>query len=322
MPVARYTLSGTARGLKVFLALEAGMVRGVSSGILGPGSREPEGTTNGQEREINRLRGLVAARDRELAELRTRGAGARPGGVRPENMIWIFGTGRSGNTWFSSMMGEMGNAVWREPSIGKLFGEFYYFGSREGQRGTGNFVFGERQRETWVRSIRNFVLEGANGRFPHLEDGHLVIKEQVGSVGAPLLMQALPESKMIMLIRDSRDVVASWANATRKGGWRYERLSKDDHDWKPLADEDPDAFVEERANHYLKNVSKARQAYEEPYLPLPWNLPSPFSSSGTFSQACLSTTWESSSSSTLMARAGTAPGGKTSPPSRRRLSSA
>jgi hypothetical protein len=265
MPVARYTLSGVARGLKAFLTLEAGMVRDASSGIpsLGPQPREPGGPTNGQETEIRRLRGLVAARDRELADLRTRSAGARPGGVRPENIIWIFGTGRSGNTWFSSMMGEMGHAVWREPSVGRLFGEFYYFGSRKGQRGTGNFVLGEKQRDTWVRSIRNFVLEGANGRFPHLEGGYLVIKEQVGSVGAPLLMQALPESKMIMLIRDSRDVVASWANATRRGGWRYERLSKSDHDWKPLADEDPDAFVEERANHYLRNVSKAEQAYEE-----------------------------------------------------------
>jgi len=76
-------------------------------------------------------------------------------------------------------------------------------------------------------------------------------------------MEALPESRMIMLIRDSRDVVASWVNATRKGGWRYERLSKSDHDWKPFADADPDAFVRERANHYLKNVSKAKEAYEK-----------------------------------------------------------
>lgn len=267
MPVARYTLSGAVKGLKAFLTLEAGIVRDTSGmPSLGPQTREPRGPTDGQEPEIRRLRGLVAALDRELAELRTRSAGdggVRSGGVRPENIIWIFGTGRSGNTWFSSMMGEMGHAVWREPSVGRLFGDFYYFGSREGQRGTGNFVLGEKQRDTWVRSIRNFVLEGASGRFPNLEDGYLVIKEQVGSVGAPLLMQALPESKMIMLIRDSRDVVASWANATRKGGWRYERLGKGDHDWKPLADEDPDAFVEERAKHYLKNVSKARQAYEE-----------------------------------------------------------
>ncbi len=253
MPVTRYALSGVVRGLKAFLNLEAGVVREGAAGT-------------GRDSEVEHLRGLVAAKDWELAELRARDAGdgsARSDGVRPENMIWIFGTGRSGNTWFSSMMGEMGHAVWREPSVGRLFGDFYYFRSREGQRGTDNFVLGEKQRDTWVRSIRNFVLEGASGRFPHLEDGCLIIKEQVGSVGAPLLMEALPESRMILLIRDPRDVAASWVNATRKGGWRYERLSNSDHEWKSLADEAPDAFVEQQANHYLRNVTKAKQAFEK-----------------------------------------------------------
>ena len=267
MPVARYTLSGTIRGLRAFLGFEAGIVGDASPSLPTPrrGNLVSEGANKRQAREIERLRGLVIARDRELEELRIQVARYREatsGSVRPENIIWIFGTGRSGNTWFSSMMDEMGHEVWREPSVGKLFGEFYYFGSREGQRGTGNFVLGEKQRDTWIRSIRNFVLEGASGRFPYLKDRCLVIKEQVGSVGAPLLMEALPESRMVFLIRDPRDVVASWANATRKGGWRYERLSRSDHDWKPLAEEDPEAFVEERANHYLRNVSKAKQAYD------------------------------------------------------------
>ena len=253
MPVARYALSGAIRGLRAFLNLEAGVVRG--------GAAATE-----QDHEIKRVRSLLAARDQELAELRMRLAGeggARVDGVRSENIIWIFGTGRSGNTWVASMMGEMGHAVWREPSIGRLFGDFYYFHAREGQRGTGNFVLGEKQRTTWVRSIRNFVLEGASGRFPHLEDRCLVIKEQVGSVGAPLLMEALPESRMILLVRDPRDVVASWVNASRKGAWRHERLSKGNHEWRPLADEATDAFIEDRANAYLNSVGKGKQAYDK-----------------------------------------------------------
>jgi hypothetical protein len=178
-------------------------------------------------------------------------------------VVWIFGTGRSGNTWLSSMMGELGGcAVWSEPSIGKLFGEFYYFGSREGQRRTNNFVLGERQKDTWLKSIRGFVLDGANGRFPDLGAGYLMIKEQVGSVGAPLLMEALPESRMILLVRDPRDVVASWSDATREGGWRHGRLAADDPERILIADEDPTAFVRERARHYLKNVGKAREAYD------------------------------------------------------------
>lgn len=47
-------------------------------------------------------------------------------GIKAENIIWIFGTGRSGSTWLCSMMGEPGGyRPWREPLVGQLFGEFY-----------------------------------------------------------------------------------------------------------------------------------------------------------------------------------------------------
>ena len=64
------------------------------------------------------------------------------------------------------------------------------------------------------------VLEGANARFSELgENGYLAIKEPNGSIGAPLLAEAFPESLMILLVRDPRDVVSSAMAAQRKGSW-------------------------------------------------------------------------------------------------------
>jgi hypothetical protein len=67
---------------------------------------------------------------RPLASLRWRtpdGAGAEADGVNPENIVWIFGSGRSGSTWLSSMMGDLeGHALWGEPWVGALFGNYYY----------------------------------------------------------------------------------------------------------------------------------------------------------------------------------------------------
>ena len=211
--------------------------------------------------EAERLRGLLAERERRFSALRAARDGA--GGVRPENITWIFGTGRSGNTWLSSMMGDIrGHATWSEPRVGMLFGEFFFVNSFEGQRKSNNFILGEKQRAIWIESIRLFVLDGARGRFPDLgEDGYLTIKEQVGSIGAPLMMEALPESRMVLLVRDPRDVVASVIDASREGAWHHERR-KGDPGWTPDADGDPNSLAEERAERYLKQVGAAKKAYD------------------------------------------------------------
>jgi sulfotransferase family protein len=224
--------------------------------------------TADQNSELEQARQQLMSKDRELAELRARlvrsGAGTEASGIDPGNIVWIFGSGRSGNTWLSSMMGDMeGHAVWREPNVGFLFGYMYYVWAHEGQRGAINFILG-RHKESWLKSIRNFVLDEAQTRFPTLSnDGYLVVKEPNGSVGAPLLMEALPESRMILLVRDPRDVAASTMDARRTGGWSYERNKKLYLEGQRIpADEDPDTFVENPANQYMRNVGNSKLAYD------------------------------------------------------------
>jgi Sulfotransferase domain len=181
-------------------------------------------------------------------------------GVRPENIVWIFGTGRSGSTWLGSMMGGLdGCAMWNEPLVGNLFGNFYYF--RVGGRKLGrHFILGEPYKETWLGPMRDLVLGGAAARFPELiGGGYLVIKEPNGSIGSPLLMEALPESRMIFLIRDPRDVVASSMDARNEGSWLSERREAQRRTSKP--GRNPNAYARMRANSYVQQIEKTRQAY-------------------------------------------------------------
>jgi hypothetical protein len=77
-----------------------------------------------------------------------------------------------------------------------------------------------------------------------------------------LLMEALPESRMILLIRDPRDVVSSTLDGARKGNWLYER--KDRGGWKgrALPDKNPDAFTRRWANVYMQHAGNAKIAYD------------------------------------------------------------
>jgi hypothetical protein len=222
VPVFRYrAVFDVVRGARAFLNLEAGVTRGA-----------------------------VPAFD-----------GRSVDGVVPENMIWIFGTGRTGSTWLAAMMEEPeGHDVWFEPRVGTLFDpqRFERYGGK-------HFILAPQYKDVWLRSIRNFILDGANARFPELAGGHdkyLAIKEPGGSVGASLIMEALPESGMVLLIRDPRDVVASWLDATRKGGWQTERRGEEGSRAASLAETNPNAFVRRHADAYLQHVGSAKQAYD------------------------------------------------------------
>jgi hypothetical protein len=201
------------------------------------------------ERENAALRSMLAKRE----------AGQAEGGVRPENVVWIFGSGRTGSSWLSLMMGSLpDHSRWNEPLVGYLFGHLYYERAEPRQDRNLHLILANDYRETWLNAARDLVLQGAAARFPEREEkGYVVIKEPHGSIGAPLLMQALPESRMVFLVRDPRDVVASALHVSfvRKGG--RDRSSRVER-----AKERPDEFIESRADTYCRDIRHAKQAFD------------------------------------------------------------
>jgi hypothetical protein len=153
-------------------------------------------------------------------------------------------------------MGELENhTVWHEPAVGALFGNFYYGDLWIGEAHHNNplFILGSR-RDIWLRLIRTFLLDGARAMFPEVgSTDALVVRETYGSIGAPLLMEALPESRMILLVRDPRDVLASSLDAFRRGSWGSTALG---------ADNVPDFDIEDWGDLYMRTIGNAREAYD------------------------------------------------------------
>lgn len=167
------------------------------------------------------------------------------------------------------MMGELEqHSHWSEPFLGELFGRFYNE-ARQDQLPSRNFIFSEHFRESWLCSIRNFVLEGARVRYPKLTSQHyLVIKEP--TQGAFLLAEALPEGRVVFLIRDLRDVAASHLDGARQGSWMHEIIGNSRQAQVgeataliELLDEgQPDLFVKRAAEILTRNMMGAKRAYE------------------------------------------------------------
>src|SRR4051812_20295774 len=111
------TVLKMVRGMQVFLKPKARFAR--------DGTPVP-GRTNARIRKLRRLWRRAANKGRGLA-VKARGQTSGEGGIRAENVVWIFGSGRTGSTWLGSIMGEIkGQTVWREPLVGTLFGNLYY----------------------------------------------------------------------------------------------------------------------------------------------------------------------------------------------------
>lgn len=262
MPVFKTrTVFEVARNIRAFLNLEGGVIRGP---VLGP-SADKEVEQSQFEGQFNDLRQSLNDKDEEISRLKAALAAKiselDSGGVSPESLIWIFGNGRTGSTWLSHMMKDLSeHRLWPEPNVGDLFGSIYYKRAREGQLASGNFVLGTQQKNTWLKAIRTFVLQSVNGRFPDLtRKEYLVIKEPHGSLGAPLIMEALPESRMILLVRDPRDVVSSSLDSLSKESWG----SKLGNGQVPTQiAQNPDAFVKNQAQQYRMNMGNSKQAYE------------------------------------------------------------
>jgi hypothetical protein len=187
----------------------------------------------------------------------------QPTGVNPVNVVWIFCTARSGSTWLRSMLGDLlDGEVWEEPKVGRLFGEFYAR-AKPTQLGRTNYVLGDPTREAWTEALREFVLRTAWASHPTVTpERYLIVKEPGGAVGAPLLMAALPESRMVLLVRDPRDFAASVLDATRKGGWMQEGM--DEWAKRDLASEkDVQRYLKALSRQYVRQMSNGKKAFDD-----------------------------------------------------------
>jgi hypothetical protein len=273
-----HTVFEFARGVKAFFNLAVGITRGDA-----PSPEELEARLRAQAQELAGARRRVEAQDRRIRELQgltsaegggdaRRGgaeAGTKLGNVDPQNIVWILGSPRTGSTWLSQILGELeGHAEWREPFFGVVLGFRNNLAHRE-YVNSNQFLLGEPHRDVWVRSMRNLFLDVGRSKFPNIAPKHhLIVKEPNGSMSAPLILEAFPESKLVFLLRDSRDVVASLLDAARRGSWYgYDKFEASvtaavlDGGGASGHRPDDDEFVGRLANNYVANVGAVKEAY-------------------------------------------------------------
>lgn len=168
-------------------------------------------------------------------------------------LVWIFSSGRSGTTWLMWLLSHgLDLPKWGEPRVGRMVAGFT---RTEKWRSTrGDHLLSLPHRNVFVAGLRAFVQAAAKEKFG--DERMVVVKEPNGSEGAPLLAEALPESRVILLMRDMRDALASSFDGKQPGHWQ----NKDGT--KHAADVDPEKWTRKLTTNLMRDMNGAVKAYD------------------------------------------------------------
>jgi len=147
--------------------------------------------------------------------------------LQEKNLIWIFAYRRSGTTWLANELLSHNTRFMDEPLLGLHIGRTQLMkkgiqSTFEIQKHRNDYFFAEEYQNTWKFYLRKLILNRIYSQFHDLTH-KIVIKEPTGSYGADILASCLPNSKIIIMLRDGRDVMDSVLDALKEGGWENEK---------------------------------------------------------------------------------------------------
>lgn len=159
--------------------------------------------------------------------------------MQENRLAWIFGSSRSGSTWLLKMLSDLEGVVpVDDPHLGHHLGVWRPIPLAwaacddppelstllELKAEEPGYFFAERYRGAWEEPLRQliaarFEAQAADAGVADPGGTAAYVVKEPGSHVAPFLGQLFPQSKVIFLLRDGRDVVDSWLDAYSEGSW-------------------------------------------------------------------------------------------------------
>jgi hypothetical protein len=123
-----------------------------------------------------------------------------------------------------------------------------------------DYLFSDRYRDTWMPQLRDlisarFEAQAAEEIGSGEVDRSIVVVKEPGSHAADTIMDLFPESALIFLLRDGRDVVDSWLDAYRDGSWAT------DEGAYPLDDGGRIALIRWQASVWLHRTEVVQETF-------------------------------------------------------------
>jgi hypothetical protein len=140
-----------------------------------------------------------------------------------KNIVWVFGFYRSGTTWLGTQLLSYNTHIMPEPGINEHLGIHWETNDdvvRKFDRhyDEPSYFFSKRYEDVWKYYLRKLILHRIYYQFSDLEH-KIIIKEPALVGGFDIISRCLPNSKIIFLIRDGRDIVDSHLDSFLPDSW-------------------------------------------------------------------------------------------------------
>ena len=215
---------------------------------------------------------LIARGGRQAIERRVREAESRlrygHGATRAleRDLTWIMGSPRSGSTWLLKMLAHHERVIAiDEPCWGPHLAPV---GSVDplstvtaSHAARSDYCFSAEYEEVWRPLVRTLILNRIRAqvertsRARRIDRPVIVLKEPNGSHAADLIMSLVPDSRLVFLLRDGRDVIDSILDATSGDTWLGAFGGSDEHARLEA--------IRFRANSWVFNTDAVQRAFAE-----------------------------------------------------------
>lgn len=184
--------------------------------------------------------------------------------ILENNLVWIFGYPRSGTSWLAGLLNHKNQSI-NELHISEHLGAVANHKEKIIRRfdllkNTPNYFFSNNYKNIWEFYLRKMIL---NRIFCQIGEYsyNVIIKEPSQTDGSDIISKCLPKSKIIVIIRDGRDVIDSVIDAMRPNGFMTIQEG-----YPPITNENRLEWVKEIANQWVavtENLLHTHDAHDK-----------------------------------------------------------
>ncbi len=142
--------------------------------------------------------------------------------ILEKNLVWLFGSARSGTTWLGTELLTYGTYIMNEPKIDQHVGIFTPLNQEfqtlmEQHEHRADYFFSFRYKNVWKFYLKKLIFNRIQCQFQDLSKKIIIKAPIAGSLGFPIIAECFPNSQLIWLLRDGRDVIDSQIDAITHG---------------------------------------------------------------------------------------------------------